>query len=84
MALTDERGASLWHSTPQPTPRVEADGRDARAVLLAAVAEDRAIQLDLTLFRGGEAITVARKGAALYALRAVPLNALSSTLSTED
>lgn len=65
-----------WTSVLAPQPCCEADGADAGAVLTTVVAAEGGTQLGECLsFTNGQAVTLARKGEIVYALRAVPRRA---------
>jgi hypothetical protein len=75
LALTDSRGRSTWTHTAAPQVFCKADGTDAGALLALLVAEDGGVPVGVNaaLLNGG-AMTVATKGATLYALRAIPMS----------
>lgn len=73
MDLTGVRSALDWSASPAPQQLCEADGADASSVLTAVVAQDGGVQLGMSAsFANGQAVTVARDGESVYALRAVP------------
>ena len=62
-----------WNASPAPRQHCEADGADAGSVLSAIVAKDGGVQLGVAAsFADGQAVTVAREGDTVYALRAIP------------
>jgi hypothetical protein len=73
MEVTDSLGALAWSGPASPQKFCDADGVDATSVLSGVVVADGATQVNVAVsFLDGQAITIARKGGALYALRAVP------------
>lgn len=72
--LTGPDGRSMmWSETPVPHRLCEASGDDAGAVLATVVAGEGCLQVGLSaVFTNGQAVTIARDGDTLFALRAVP------------
>lgn len=72
MDLTDAEGALEWERSA--TWRYgDAPGADAHDVLAAAVARDGGVQLGVAArYADGQTVMLARKGAVVYALRAMP------------
>jgi len=78
MYLTDNRGAVTWGDAAPPEYWCDGDGLDAGAVLQELVAKDGGVQVGVTAsFVDGQAITIARKGKRLVALRAVAARKMS-------
>jgi hypothetical protein len=76
MDLTDSRGALDWTDGSAVRPHGETRGSEVRAVLAAVVARDGGVQLGIAaVYADGQAVVVARKGDAIYAVRAVPRTA---------
>ena len=62
-----------WNASPAPRQHCEVDGADANSVLTAVVAKDGGVQLGVSAsFADGQAVTIAREGDTVYALRAIP------------
>jgi hypothetical protein len=73
MEVTDGQGALMWSGPASPQQFGDVDGVDARSVLAGVVLADGATEVnDIVSFTNGQAITIARKGQSMYALRAVP------------
>jgi hypothetical protein len=70
--LTDGGGAPVWSDTMPLKPCCET-GVEAGAVLTAIVLREGGVELGISAqYADGQAITVARMGAAVCALRATP------------
>ena len=73
MELTDASGVPQWTATLPPRKVCEVHEKDALAALSSVVEEDGGIRLGVTAsFANGQAVTVARNGNRVYALRAIP------------
>ena len=70
--LTDG-GVPLWSDATTPFRCYETDGVEAEEVLTALVLHEGGVELGIRAsYTDGHAITVARKGTTVYALRATP------------
>jgi hypothetical protein len=84
MDLTDATGVLEWERSTSERYG-EAFGTDARRVLAAVVARDGGVPIGVAAaYADGQAVMLAKKGARVYALRAVPGAIVRLSDDTED
>jgi hypothetical protein len=73
MDLNDPANALGWAEIALPHDVGEVQGAEADAVLASVVARDGGVEVGVAAcFADGQAVTVARNGEVVYALRAIP------------